>query len=118
MCRGSILSHDARVPQELDLLTSGGLAATRHRFTCTNIVRHFRKGGRRRSMLVMAKPLVDFPGSQWKSSWKTGSLKRIGHFLHLTHKTPGASCTEVECSLASRRKIGDRLPPFGEQIRI
>ena len=69
-------------------------------------------------MLVMIKSLVDFHGSEWKSSWKTGSLERIGHFLHLTHKAPGASCTEVECSLASRRKVGDRTPPFGEQVRI
>ena len=69
-------------------------------------------------MLVMTKSLVDFHGSEWKSSWKTGSLERIGYLLHLTHKAPGLSCIEVECLLASRRKIGDRPPPFGEQVRI
>jgi len=69
-------------------------------------------------MLVMTKPLVDFHGSQWKSSWKAGSLKGIGYLLHLTHKAPRASCTEVERSLASRRKLGDRAPPFSEQVRI
>ncbi len=69
-------------------------------------------------MLVMTKPLVDFHGSEWKSSWKTGSLERMGYLLHLTHKAPGVSCIEVECSLASCRKIRDRPSPFGEQVRV